>query len=133
MTASLAITINCTKFWVNNMSYEFDDIIAKIPQALAFKKRHYYDDYFHWERNRPDVYNKDKQVIHIVDYEGREGIVTPRELLRLCGYVCTPEQNVYRAITIYNSDVHERGRIRFLVYAMRNKFKIIEVTGCSED
>lgn len=109
------------------MIYEFDDIIAKIPQALAFKKRHYYDDPFHWERNRPDMYNKDKQRIYVCDFEDREGVVTPREFIKLIGYKSTPEENVYRAIMIYNSGVHERGRIMLMVKAIKAKFGIVEV------
>lgn len=108
------------------MDFNFDEIVAKIPAVLDFKRRHYYDDCCDREKKRPDQYAYHQRYIHVVDYHNREGMVTPSEFNVLCGM--SKSANSYsteRAILLYNSGLYyeiDPKRLQGM-----KKFKLIEV------
>lgn len=62
------------------IEFNFDEIVAKIPQVEEYKRNHYYDsDILHKE-----FYGKlaeQKAYIYVEDWEGRKGLVTAQDLM----------------------------------------------------
>lgn len=100
------------------MEFDFTDIIANIPEAIDYKRRHYYTNIHHIEADREP---KSEWMFHVIDHNNKEGDVTPSELIYIMGM--KPVQNPLESILKYLDPNTRRKMVGW--YTIRRMFKSV--------